>query len=115
MRVTSPVLLFLALTMASCHTTNPDRWEAEGLVERIHRGMTLKEILDAVPHTEASAVMVTHGGIQYDIILNPEYLISIRVARPAAGESPESSRINYSPSLRDIRTGKRLSAKGEVW
>jgi hypothetical protein len=85
------------------------------LVTRIHRGMTLREILSEVPHTDVLMVMATHGGWQYDMTVSPDYRISVRVVRPPAGASPQDSVINLSPALVNVRTGKWITSKGEPW
>jgi len=120
MRSVRPFFLFLVMAVVSCHTLDTEKrplskQEAEHLAARIHPGMTLREILSEVPHTDVLMVMATHGGWQYDMTVSPDYRISVRVARPPVDTSPQDSVINLCPALFDMGTGKWITPNSEPW
>src|ERR1051325_3255233 len=92
------------------------RIEADRLMAMIRPGMTLSEIVGAVPHSAISPPFDgEHDGVWYSLTINEQYVIWIRVARPRPGASAEQSVINYSPRLGDRKTSMLIWGEEKAW
>ena len=92
------------------------RRDAETLMAGIRRGMTFGQIGKAVPHVSMTDLGVyEHGGDWYDIAINEDYTIQIRVAHHPEGTTAANSVINFSPRLRNRKTQEFLAGQEEPW
>ena len=82
---------------------------------QIRPGMTLHQILAAVPHPDPRPFGGEHGGVWYDMAVNDDYVIQIRLTHPQPGSTLEQSVINYSPRLRDRKTLRFISGSENSW
>ena len=112
----SMALLVTALTFVVSCSREISQADAMKLMDEIKQDMTFEDVQSIVPLSEKQrSSVVRHGGVFFVVPVSSNFLIELRFSHPVDQQDIKTTKICFSPRLRDRKTNVLVAGDEEPW